>query len=912
MQRVNSFGARATLSSGGAPVDYFALGALERAGLTTLDSLPFSIRVLLENLLRNEDGELVSDADVRNLAGWNASDPLQTEVPYMPARVLLQDFTGVPAVVDLAAMRDAMKRLGGDPRRINPQIPVDLVVDHSVQVDSFGSTASFRTNSEHEFERNGERYVFLRWGQESFENFRVVPPETGICHQVNLEYLAQVVFRAQGNGSTLAFPDTLVGTDSHTTMINGIGVLGWGVGGIEAEAVMLGQPYYMLAPRVVGMKLTGKLGTGVTATDLVLTITEQLRRHGVVGKFVEFYGPGLSHLSVADRATIANMAPEYGATMGFFPVDDRTLEYLRLSARPDDLIALVEAYCKEQGLFRTDTAPDPIFTESLALDIGSVEASLAGPKRPQDRIALRRMKGSFNAALRDVYERPVKTWRNGGAQSLARRDDLYAESAVAVGNGGGFELTHGSVVIAAITSCTNTSNPSVMIGAGLLAKKAVAKGLAVKPWVKTSLAPGSKVVTEYLRSSGLLASLEALRFHVVGYGCTTCIGNSGPLAEPVAAAVQSGKLVAASVLSGNRNFEGRVNPHTLANYLASPPLVVAYALAGTVDIDMENEPIGTDGSGEPVYLRDIWPSADEVQKVLTQNLGPAMFEEGYGDVFSGDQRWRALPVPAGEIYGWEESSTYIKAPPFFETMTAELPELGDIEGARVLALLGDSVTTDHISPAGAIPADGPAGTYLIGAGVSKAEFNSFGARRGNHEVMMRGTFGNIRLRNQLVPGVEGGFTRYFPGDEKMTIYDAAMRYQREGTALVVLAGKEYGTGSSRDWAAKGTGLLGVRAVVAVSFERIHRSNLVGMGVLPLEFLPGDSPQSLGLTGEEVFEIRGIGDLSPRCELRARAVRKGAEAIDFGLLARIDSRVEVDYYRNGGILHAVLRRMSALS
>jgi len=903
----NSFGARARLD--GVGVEYFRLATLEKNGVAALDTLPVSIRVLLENLLRNEDGRLVSEDDVCGLGKWNAAKPDEREVPFMPARVLLQDFTGVPAVVDLAAMRDAVKRLGGDPRRINPQIPVDLVIDHSVQVDRFGSGAAFGVNSELEYERNRERYVFLRWGQKSFENFRVVPPETGICHQVNLEYLAQVVFRSGADGEQLVYPDTLVGTDSHTTMINGLGVLGWGVGGIEAEAVMLGQPYYMLAPKVVGVKLTGRLAAGATATDLVLTITEMLRKHGVVGKFVEFYGPGLTHLSLADRATIANMAPEYGATMGYFPVDDGTLEYLRLSGRGAEQVDLVERYCKEQGLFRTDATPEARYTESLTLAMDTVEASLAGPKRPQDRVALQRMKGRFNEALRKTYERNVGEW-SGGEETRTERDDLYAGQAVAVKTEhGAGALTHGSVLIAAITSCTNTSNPSVMLGAGLLAEKAVAKGLSVQPWVKTSLAPGSKVVTDYLHKAGVMPALEALRFHVVGYGCTTCIGNSGPLEESVAQAVQEGKLVAAAVLSGNRNFEGRVNPHTLANYLASPPLVVAYAIAGTVDIDFAHEPIGQ-GSDGPVYLREIWPSAAEVRDAMAKCVDAQMFSAQYASVFDGDDRWQALPAPQGELYDWQEASTYIKEPPFFATMTPEATLPGDLVDARVLALLGDSVTTDHISPAGSIPAKGPAGVYLIGCGVQPAEFNSFGARRGNHEVMMRGTFANIRLRNQLVPGVEGGFTRHLPDGEQMSIYDASMRYQSDGVPLIVIAGQEYGTGSSRDWAAKGTVLLGVKAVIAISFERIHRSNLVGMGVLPLQFLAGDTPASLGLSGEETYDIGGIGSLEPRAELPVRARRADGTVVEFKALARIDSGVEVDYYQQGGILQAVLRGLIA--
>ena len=890
-QRLNSFGARASLTAGGGSVDYFSLAALDTSGVATIDRLPFSIRILLENLLRNEDGRLVRADEVRQLGAWDAAAPAAREVPYMPARVLLQDFTGVPAVVDLAAMREAMRRLGGDPRRINPQIPADLVIDHSVQVDRFGATAAFAENGALEYERNRERYEFLRWGQSSLRNFRVVPPETGICHQVNLEYLAQVVFGADEGGTRLVFPDTCVGTDSHTTMINGLGVMGWGVGGIEAEAVMLGQPYYMLTPKVVGVKLTGALPAGATATDLVLTVTQLLRKHGVVDKFVEFYGPALDQLSLADRATIANMAPEYGATMGFFPVDDQTLAYLRLSGRAPQLVALVEAYCKTQGLFRTAATPDPVFSEQVALDLGTVEASLAGPKRPQDRVPLSRMQAGFQEAMKTAWKRD--------------------EDAVAPVQDGGasYELRQGAVVIAAITSCTNTSNPSVMLGAGLLARKAVARGLSVKPWVKTSLAPGSKVVTDYLQKAGVMPALEALRFHVVGYGCTTCIGNSGPLPAAIGSAIKQHDLVAAAVLSGNRNFEGRINPLTLANYLASPPLVVAYALAGTVDIDLDKDPIGTGSDGQPVYLRDIWPTAGEVAAAVRDTVTPDLFQHQYADVFKGDARWRGLPAPSGELYEWNDASTYIKPPPFFATMTRQLPGLSDIGGARVLAMLGDSVTTDHISPAGSIPADSPAGKYLIGLGVQPADFNSYGARRGNHEVMMRGTFANIRLKNLLVPGVEGGVTRHFPDGAQTSIYEAAMQYQQEGVPLIVLAGKEYGTGSSRDWAAKGTTLLGVRAVIAESYERIHRSNLVGMGVLPLQFLPGENPAALGLRGDETFAVRGVTALAPQAKLTVEATAADGAVKTFAAIARIDSQVEVEYYRNGGILHTVLRAIA---
>jgi aconitate hydratase len=891
--RKNSFGARSTLRAGGASVDYFSLAALARAGHARLDELPFSIRVLLENLLRNEDGRLVRDEDVRALATWNAASPAVREVPFMPARVLLQDFTGVPAVVDLAAMRDAMRQLGGDPRRINPQIPADLVIDHSVQVDRFGSAKAFADNGALEYERNRERYVFLRWGQQSFENFRVVPPETGICHQVNLEYLAQVVFNAAENGTRVAFPDTCVGTDSHTTMINGLGVFGWGVGGIEAEAVMLGQPYYMLTPQVVGFQLVGELRPGATATDVVLTVTQMLREHGVVDKFVEFYGPSLAQLSLADRATIANMSPEYGATMGFFPVDAATLDYLRLSGRSAEHVALVEAYCKEQGLFRTPDTPDPLFSGQLSLDLSTVEPSLAGPKRPQDRVPLRGMKDGFRSALTTAYASDPAT------------------PAVAVRNDGDtFSLGHGSVVIAAITSCTNTSNPSVMVGAGLLAKRAVERGLSVRPWVKTSLAPGSKVVTDYLRDAGLLPALEQLRFHVVGYGCTTCIGNSGPLPQPIGDAIRQHKLVAAAVLSGNRNFEGRINPLTLANYLASPPLVVAYALAGTVDIDFDREPLGSGADGKPVFLRDIWPAPSEVEQTMRKTVTPELFRRQYANVFTGDDRWRGLPAPSGDLYEWDDASTYIKEPPFFTAMTRDVPPLPDIVGARVLAMLGDSVTTDHISPAGSIPPDSPAGRFLVAHGVKPSEFNSYGARRGNHEVMMRGTFANIRLRNQLVAGIEGGVTRHFPDGEQMSIYDASMRYQQEGVPLLVIAGKEYGTGSSRDWAAKGTSLLGVRAVIAESYERIHRSNLLGMGVLPLQFQPGETRDTTGLRGDERYHITGLSKVAPRQQLTVRAEAADGSVRTFTVTARIDSQVEGEYYRNGGILQTVIRSIAA--
>jgi aconitate hydratase len=851
-------------------------------------------------------------------------------VAFTPARVLLQDFTGVPAVVDLAAMRGAMQQLGGDPSRINPLSPADLVIDHSVQVDAFGSNAALLINAQLEFERNRERYEFLRWGQQAFDNFRVVPPATGIVHQVNLEYLATVVQTRTIDGETVALPDSLVGTDSHTTMINGLGVLGWGVGGIEAEAVLLGQPLAMLTPAVVGVKLSGKLRAGATATDLVLAVTEMLRRQGVVGKFVEFCGAGLSSLSLADRATIANMAPEYGATCGFFPVDEETLRYLRGTGRSEELIGLVEAYYKAQGLFRTDDTPEPTFNTLLELDLATVEPSVAGPRRPQDRVPLNDLKQSFWTAMRTVFNREIQPddvtgrgyirWVGEAGTPAAvettpssNRANLYkGYQATATLDGQEITLTHGSTVIAAITSCTNTSNPSVMVAAGLLAKKAVDRGLAVPAYVKTSLAPGSRVVTEYLKKAGLLPYLEQLRFNVVGYGCTTCIGNSGPVAEEIANAVKDHNLVVSAVLSGNRNFEGRINPVVRANYLASPPLVVAFALAGTVDIDLRYEPVGSDADGKPVYLADIWPSEQEIQQVLGSSLNAEMFREQYGNVFNGNEQWNAIPVASGDLYAWNGDSTYIQNPPYFAGMTREAPPLRSIEGARVLALLGDSVTTDHISPAGSIAKDSPAGRYLIEHGVEPRDFNSYGARRGNHEVMMRGTFANIRIRNAMVPEVEGGVTIHLPTMQQMSIYDAAMRYQEEGTPLVVLAGKEYGTGSSRDWAAKGTFLLGARAVIAESFERIHRSNLVGMGVLPLEFRAGDGWEELGLTGQETITIEGIEDLQPGQDLTVRARREDGTEISFAARARVDSAGELAYYRHGGILHYVLRNLAAQS
>jgi aconitate hydratase len=897
----DTFGALGTFDTGGGSASLYRLAALEKAGIAQdLAHLPVSIRVLLEAVLRNLDGELVTEEDVRRLAAWNAQAPAAVELPFTPARVILQDFTGVPAVVDLASMRGAVQRLGGDPGRINPLVPVDLVVDHSVQVDYFGSPEALQRNAEIEFRRNGERYEFLRWGQKAFANFRVVPPATGIVHQVNLEYLAQGVMTKVEDGRTVAFPDTLVGTDSHTTMINGLGVLGWGVGGIEAEAAMLGQPLYMLTPQVVGFRLEGALREGVTATDLVLTVTQILRKHGVVEKFVEFYGPGLSQMSLADRATIANMAPEYGATCGFFPMDDETLRYLRRTGRSPEQVALVERYTKEQGLFRTDQSPDPVFTESLLLDMSKVEPSLAGPKRPQDRVPLSQMKSTFQKAL----GAPVKD-RGFGLTG----DELSRKAAVRF-NGDAPEITHGAVVIAAITSCTNTSNPSVMLGAGLVAKKAVEKGLRVPPWVKTSLAPGSKVVTEYLRHSGLLPSLEALGFNVVGYGCTTCIGNSGPLPDAVHNAITEGKLVASAVLSGNRNFEGRINPDVKANYLASPPLVVAYALAGSTDKDLTREPLGTGADGKPVHLADVWPSQKEVAD-LEAGINQAMFASTYSNVFDGNASWNAIRVAEGNLFDFRDSSTYIQDPPFFQELSLEVPPLRDITSARLLALLGDSVTTDHISPAGDIAEQSPAGRFLKDNGVPRTEFNSYGSRRGNDRVMVRGTFANIRLKNLMVPGVEGGVTVHVPTGERMPIYDAAELYKRAGTPLIVIAGKEYGSGSSRDWAAKGTLLLGVRAVIAESYERIHRSNLVGMGVLPLQFKAGENAETFGIKGPEELTRVGIaGALPPRQDVTVDMVRADGSRTAFVVTARLDTPVEINYYRNGGILHTVLRKMLA--
>ncbi len=874
---------------------FYPLSTLEQMGIVQIDKLPFSIRVLLENVLRNYDGQLITEEDVRTVAQWSPDRPPSREIPFMPARVLLQDFTGVPVVVDLASMRSAMHRLGGDPRRINPLVPADLVIDHSVQVDFFGNPLAFLRNVQREYERNGERYALLRWAQKAFQDTRVVPPGTGIVHQVNLEYLASVVSTKRTNRRLVAFPDTLVGTDSHTTMINGLGVLGWGVGGIEAEAVMLGQPYYMVLPQVVGFKLTGEMREGTTATDLVLMVTEMLRRKGVVDKFVEFYGPGLAKLSVADRATIANMSPEYGATVGYFPIDQVTLSYLRGTGRSAEVIDRVEKYAKAQKLFHNEDSPEPLYSDRLELDMGMVEPSLAGPRRPQDRVSLREMKQTFRATLDKVFGKGSSG--NGAAQVSVPLDSQVVQ------------LGHGSVVIAAITSCTNTSNPSVMVGAALLSKKAVERGLKPKPWVKTSMAPGSRVVTEYLNGSGLTPYLEALGFHTVGYGCTTCIGNSGPLPEPVSKAVTDHDLVAVAVLSGNRNFEGRIHSEVKANYLASPMLVVAYALAGTANLDLVNEPLGQDAKGLPVYLRDIWPSQGEIRQAVDAALRPAMYRDRYGEVFNGDEQWRNLPVPEGDLYDWDPSSTYIRELPIFEGMPLEPAPLRDIAGARALAVLGDSITTDHISPAGEISAQGPAGQYLLSQGVEQRDFNTFGARRGNHEVLIRGTFGNTRLRNQLVPNTEGPWTLHLPTQEKMTIYDASLRYQREGVPLVVLAGKEYGAGSSRDWAAKGPYLLGVKAAIAESYERIHRTNLIGMGVLPLQFKQGESRQSLGLTGLETYDILGIAQgLKPRQEVAIRVRREDGTETTVTVVCRIDTPIEMEYYRHGGLLQYVLRRM----
>ncbi|MDL2719018.1 MAG: aconitate hydratase, partial [Acidobacteriota bacterium] len=945
----DSFATKARLKVGSSNYTIYSLKALEKK-FPRVGKLPFSLRILLENLLRHEDGRTVTKEDIQALATRDVKKPSDREIAFRPARVLLQDFTGVPAVVDLATMREALAAMGGDPDKINPLAPADLVIDHSVIVDQFATSQAFGNNAALEFDRNRERYAFLRWGQDAFRNFRVVPPDTGICHQVNLEYLASVVFT--GAGKT-AYPDTLVGTDSHTTMINGLGVLGWGVGGIEAEAALLGQPQSMLIPDVIGFKLVGTLPAGATATDLVLTVTQMLRKKGVVGKFVEFYGPGALGLALTDRATIANMAPEYGATMGFFPVDAETIRYLKFTNRPAKTVALAEAYCKKQGLFRTKDSPDPVFTDTLTLNLRDVEPSLAGPKRPQDRVPLKDSKRVFRESLKNFLEGEsakvdpkviVKWLGEGGDQGMTAPGTALAPSAPAhtaaenpaanaqavrsplsflsslgsltktqkvVDGRVSYELPQGAVVIASITSCTNTSNPSVMLGAGLLAKKAVERGLSVKPWVKTSLAPGSKVVTDYLRDAGLTPYLDALGFHLVGYGCTTCIGNSGPLPDAVSEAVRAGDLVVAGVLSGNRNFEGRINPQVKLNYLASPPLVVAYALAGEMDRDLATEPLGTDRSGAPVYLKDIWPTSDEVREAVASAVKPEHFKVAYRAVFEGDGRWQALRVPKGKTYRWEDSSTYVRKPPFFTDIPKVPAPVKEIAGARCLVMLGDSVTTDHISPAGNIAKNSPAAKYLGARGVSPADFNSYGARRGNHEVMMRGTFANIRLKNFLIPGSEGNLTVHFPSGEQMPIFDAAMKYQAAKTPLVVLAGAEYGTGSSRDWAAKGTMLLGVRAVIAKSFERIHRSNLAGMGVLPLQFEAGQDAKSLGLTGQETLAIAGVAkDLVPKKKLTVTATDTEGRKTTFTAVCRLDTPNEVDYYRHGGILHFVLRQLAA--
>ena len=937
----DSFSSHGTLTAGGRSYRIARLGALGAHGVE-LERLPYSLKILLENLLRREDGEAVTAEDILALAAWDPAAEPSREIAFMPARVLLQDFTGVPAVVDLAAMRDAMAEMGGDPRAINPLQPAELVIDHSVQVDEYGSQAAFLINAERDYERNEERYAFLRWGQKAFENFKVVPPATGIVHQVNLEYLARVAMTSpagNGGGPPWAFPDTLVGTDSHTTMINGLGVLGWGVGGIEAEAAMLGQPISMLIPQVVGFRLTGRLGEGATATDLVLTVTQMLRAHGVVGKLVEFFGPGLEGLALADRATIANMAPEYGATCGIFPVDRVALDYLAFTGRPEERVALVEAYFKEQGLFHTAESPEAEYSDTMGLDLATVEPSLAGPRRPQDRVPLSRVAEGFRSELGKLASpgggasgaakppsplRPINSqvgrWESEGGDEhavavAAPRVREVADGRVHVAHEGReFELAHGSVVIAAITSCTNTSNPSVMIAAGLVAKKAVERGLTTKPWVKTSLAPGSKVVTDYLEESGLMRPLEALGFHLVGYGCTTCIGNSGPLPAAIAEAVHAGRLVTAAVLSGNRNFEGRINPDVRANYLASPPLVVAYALAGRIDLDLYQEPLGEGADGAPVFLRDVWPAREEILEVMARSVRSDMFRKQYADVYAGDERWNALPVPEGDTFAWAEDSTYVKRPPYFEGLAREPEPIRDLAGARVLALLGASITTDHISPAGAIKSDSPAGKYLVERGIPPADFNSYGSRRGNHEVMMRGTFANVRLRNRLTPEIEGGYTLHLPDGEPMTLFDAAMRYREEGVPLVIVAGAEYGTGSSRDWAAKGPALLGVKAVLARSYERIHRSNLVGMGVVPLELPEGESAESLGITGRESFSVEGLAEgvesgFAGGREVTVRATPDdGGAAIELRARVRLDTPQEVAYYRHGGILQYVLRQL----
>ena len=888
---LDSFKSRRTLEVEGKSYTYFDLQEAEKNGLDGVSRLPFCLKVLLENLLRFEDGSTVTAEDIKAMAEWLSERRSDREIAYRPARVLMQDFTGVPAVVDLAAMRDATAKLGGDAKQINPQVPVDLVIDHSVMVDHFGGPTAFKSNVDLEYRRNGERYEFLRWGQSAFDNFSVVPPGTGICHQVNLEYLAQTVWTKEQDGETIAYPDTLVGTDSHTTMVNGLAVLGWGVGGIEAEAAMLGQPISMLIPEVIGFKLSGKLPEGTTATDLVLTVTQMLRAKGVVGKFVEFYGPGLSSMSLEDAATISNMAPEYGATCGFFPVDEDTLRYLKSTGRDPHRVALVEAYAKAQGMYRADDTPDPVFTDSLELNLGDVVPSLAGPKRPQDRVALTNASAEFKKVMDSEFKK--------GAEFDKR---------VAV-DGTNHDLGHGDVVIAAITSCTNTSNPSVLIAAGLVARNALAKGLTVKPWVKTSLAPGSQVVTDYLEKAGLQKDVDALGFDLVGYGCTTCIGNSGPLPDVISKAINDNDLVACSVLSGNRNFEGRVNPDVRANYLASPPLVVAYAIAGSLYVNMDTDALGKDKDGNDVYLKDIWPTTQEVADIIRASINEEMFRGRYSDVFKGDENWQGIEVSGGLTYTWPMSSTYVQNPPYFEDMTMEPEPVTDVQNARVLGLFLDSITTDHISPAGAIKVDAPAGLYLSESQVARQDFNSYGSRRGNHEVMMRGTFANIRIKNQMVPGIEGGVTHHWPSGDQMPIYDAAMRYKEEGTPLVIFAGKEYGTGSSRDWAAKGTRLLGVRAVIAQSFERIHRSNLIGMGVLPLMFTGDDSWQSLGITGKEQVTIEGLSDIKPRETIPATITFEDGSTKTIDLLIRIDTEDELTYYNNGGILHYVLRNLN---
>ncbi len=909
----DELGCRDQLEANGKQFGFYSLKKLA-ATHGHVEKLPYSLKILLENLLRHEDGTNITESDIAGLANWDPKAEPDKEISFTPARVVLQDFTGVPAIVDLAAMRDAMKSLGGKASRINPLSPAELVIDHSVQVDNYGRAEALDLNNKIEFERNKERYAFLRWGQGAFDNFKVVPPNTGIVHQVNLEHLSRVVFGEEVDGELMAWPDTVVGTDSHTTMINGLGILGWGVGGIEAEAAMLGQPISMLIPQVIGFKLNGKLPEGTTATDLVLTITEMLRKKGVVGKFVEFYGDGLSHLPLADRATIGNMSPEFGSTCAIFPIDAETIRYLTLSGRSEERLALVEEYAKAQGMWRNDGDADPVYTDVLELDLGEVVPSLAGPKRPQDRVLLSEAKNKFLAECTKM----TKDRDAGKGTDEARFKGEGGGTAVGAVEPPGcaeveykdqtFILNDGAVVIAAITSCTNTSNPAVMLGAGLLARNARQKGLTVKPWVKTSLAPGSKVVTDYLESAGLVDDLEALGFYTVGYGCTTCIGNSGPLPEPIDEAVRHHELVVCSVLSGNRNFEGRIHPEVKMNYLASPPLVVAYAIAGRMDADLVNDPLGEDPDGNPVYLKDIWPDEHELHDFIRDNISSDMFAKNYKSVFEGDDRWKSMDTPTGEMFAWNDDSTYVQNPPYFENMSMDLPKIGDIEDARVLAKLGDSVTTDHISPAGAIKPDSPAGEYLQEHGVKPVDFNSYGSRRGNHEVMMRGTFANVRIRNQIAPDTEGGFTKYLPEDAVMPIYDAAMKYQDDDTPLIVIAGKEYGSGSSRDWAAKGTRLLGIKAVICESFERIHRSNLVGMGVLPLNFMDGDTPESLGLDGTETYDIKGLGDGTEK-EVDVTATREDGDTIEFKARVRLDTPKEVEYYRHGGILHYVLRQMA---